>query len=160
MVLSPCRSVLQHGTITHCRNRNLTTAKFHLPIIFRPGSEVSQSRIHTSEVSKDTFIHTQTRLVHFSPRSNIGARLSIAHFSPDRSIHSSPRDPQILVSRIVTRSSKPWKPSSISLPHDPASICTETLLVYLKFSTPCSRCILLTSSTLRKRLPSTREPSV
>ena len=35
--------------------------------------------------------------------------------------------PQILVSRIVTRSSKPWKPSSMSLPHDPASICTGTL---------------------------------
>ena len=33
-------------------------------------------------------------------------------------------------------------------------------LVYLKFSTPWFRCILPTSSTLRKRLPSTRELSI
>ena len=63
---------------------NLTTAKLYLPII---------SRIHTSKVSKETFFHTQTRLAHFSPRSNIGTRLSIAHFSPDRSTHRRQKDP-------------------------------------------------------------------
>ena len=107
----PCRSVSQHSTVTHCRNKNLTTAKLHLPIISRPGSEVSQSRIHTSKVSKETFFHTQTRLVHFSPRSNCRARLSIAHFSPDRSTHRSPRDP----SRSLCQGSSHVPPSLGSL---------------------------------------------
>ena len=63
------RVTAQHNHTETIETKNLTTAKLHFPIISRPSSEVSQSRLQTSQVSNETFIHTETRLTHFRPRS-------------------------------------------------------------------------------------------
>ena len=45
-----------------------------------------------SSPRRDLHSHTQTRLVHFRPRSHSRTRLSTTHLSPDRTPHRSPRD--------------------------------------------------------------------
>ena len=158
MGLSPCRSVPQHSTVTHCRNRNLTTAKLCLPIISRPGSEVSQSRIHTSIVPKETF-HTQTQTGALQSSIQL-SNTAFNHFPPDRSAHRSPRDP----SDPCVKDRHTFLQALEAFFHVFATRSRQHLhgnsLVHLKFSTPWFRCILPTSSTLRKRLPSTRELSI
>ena len=114
-----------------------------------------------------TFDSHKPGLFHFNPRScSCLLCLQTAQLPEAKGIS------RILSSRIVTRSIKSSltfarrlgahrKPSSISLPLYSASIRVESLGFTPSFQreTSSSRCIHLTSSTLRKKILSTREPS-
>ena len=149
----------------HYRNKNLTTTKLHLLISSRPDLEVSHSKLHTSRVSKEFFIHTPFGPVHFRSRSHSRTRLSNTHLSPDRTTHTSFRDNSdpCVKDRHTFLQAFPdtvrdlgahRKPSSTSLPHDPASICTGTHWFTSNFNDrrPCTRYTFQTSSSLRQKI--------
>ena len=167
--LSGVLTLSDRGTAQHNHKtiwNTLTTTKSTSPSYLAHLVEVTPSRLHVSQVSSRDLQFPQTRTV--SLQSSI---LQLLTLSPDRSTPRGPRDlsnpfvkDRHTFHQAFTNICTAPRSSQKAFIHFFATLFRQhssgISLVYTKFSTretSRSRCIHLTSSTLRKKILSTRE---